>query len=282
MIRPSERQTSLGFWLTASLLLHGAVLMAAPVSLPREADPGTRLRVALETPRPVELSAGRKESQQPPTPEVAPQKHSKAATPTPPQTAIRAAVRPPPTRADQPLEPAPETRPAVPPDNPKPEVADAVGKEPSPTAWIPLFPPRVSQAGSSAIEEMCFVGDDVLGESEGTGTASSIGQSEGHESGGEGRSGLRRPLGMSLARPDYPEESRIRGEEGTVTLRVLVDTDGDVAQVKVAKSSGFQPLDRAAARGARRWRFEAARRGGVAIESWVEIGVVFRLEDQPS
>ncbi|MBN1458553.1 MAG: energy transducer TonB, partial [Armatimonadetes bacterium] len=108
------------------------------------------------------------------------------------------------------------------------------------------------------------------------------GQGKGGVGAGESQGGLSRPQGMSLARPDYPEESRVRGEEGTVTLRVLVDTDGEVARVKVAESSGFQQLDRAAARGARRWRFEAARRGDVAIESWVEIGVVFRLEDATS
>lgn len=83
---------------------------------------------------------------------------------------------------------------------------------------------------------------------------------------------------LSNPSPRYPQASRRAGEQGTVTLRVLVARDGTPMQVGVEKSSGSRHLDGAALEAVRGWRFVPARRGAEPIESWLLVPVVFRLE----
>jgi periplasmic protein TonB len=78
--------------------------------------------------------------------------------------------------------------------------------------------------------------------------------------------------------PRYPMEARRAGEQGTVTLRVLVSREGAAARVELDKSSGSPHLDAAARETVKAWRFTPARRGADAIESWMVVPVVFRLE----
>ena len=78
--------------------------------------------------------------------------------------------------------------------------------------------------------------------------------------------------------PSYPTAARRNGEEGTVTLRVLVGTDGAPREIAVERSSGSSSLDAAALATVKTWRFSPARRGGEALEAWVLVPIVFRLE----
>ena len=78
--------------------------------------------------------------------------------------------------------------------------------------------------------------------------------------------------------PRYPVAARRAGEQGTVTLRVLVTRDGQPARVDIEKPSGSAHLDAAALEAVRAWRFVPARQGTEAIESWVLVPIVFRLE----
>lgn len=79
-------------------------------------------------------------------------------------------------------------------------------------------------------------------------------------------------------KPVYPSMSRRLGEEGTVRLRVKVGADGTALTVETERSSGFDRLDAAALDAVRRWRFVPARRGDVAIEAWVAVPIIFKLE----
>ena len=83
---------------------------------------------------------------------------------------------------------------------------------------------------------------------------------------------------LNNPRPGYPALSRRLREEGQVTLRVLVSPDGQPAQVELRSSSGSERLDRAARDAVARWRFVPARRGDTAIESWVLVPIVFKLQ----
>ncbi|OSI18542.1 hypothetical protein BWD09_01875 [Neisseria dentiae] len=104
------------------------------------------------------------------------------------------------------------------------------------------------------------------GRGEGSGSRSGDGHGEGGGSGaGSSRSNPVKASG-SIPRPPYPPLSEENGEEGTVRLRVLVSPSGSVADVKVARGSGFARLDRAAAGAARSGSFNS---GG----KWVEYAV---------
>ncbi len=78
--------------------------------------------------------------------------------------------------------------------------------------------------------------------------------------------------------PRYPLAARRAGEQGTVTLRVLIARDGLPARVELEKSSGSSHLDTAAREAVKTWRFEPARRGAEPFESWHLVPIVFRLE----
>lgn len=79
--------------------------------------------------------------------------------------------------------------------------------------------------------------------------------------------------------PAYPPSSRRLGEQGTVTLKVLVDEKGRPKDVVVGQSSGFPRLDQAAMEAVRRWRFVAATDGATPISTWTQVAITFRLTD---
>lgn len=78
--------------------------------------------------------------------------------------------------------------------------------------------------------------------------------------------------------PRYPLAARRAGEQGTVTLKVLVTREGLPARVSVEKTSGSSHLDEAALEAVKTWHFTPARLGAEPVESWVLVPVVFRLE----
>lgn len=79
--------------------------------------------------------------------------------------------------------------------------------------------------------------------------------------------------------PSYPAISRRMREEGKVTLRVLVTPHGTAESVEVKTSSGAaRNLIEAASRTVRQWRFVPARRGDTAVQSWVLVPIIFKLE----
>ncbi|OZA31642.1 MAG: hypothetical protein B7X82_15530 [Hydrogenophilales bacterium 17-64-65] len=66
--------------------------------------------------------------------------------------------------------------------------------------------------------------------------------------------------------------------EGTVRLNILVNPDGSVAQLEVAKSSGYPRLDRSAIETVQSsWKFEPARQGGMPVAAWVIVPIQFTL-----
>lgn len=78
--------------------------------------------------------------------------------------------------------------------------------------------------------------------------------------------------------PRYPLSARRAGESGNVALKVLVGADGSARHVEIENSSGSRALDLAAREAVQGWQFVPARRGTDAVDAWVVIQVVFRLE----
>jgi len=86
------------------------------------------------------------------------------------------------------------------------------------------------------------------------------------------------PSPLNVLRPVYPSICRTMGAEGKVTLHVLVDKGGQVAKVRVLKSSGNEALDEAAMEALRASTFSPALQGDKPVAVWLSYPVVFSLE----
>jgi protein TonB len=81
------------------------------------------------------------------------------------------------------------------------------------------------------------------------------------------------------AKPNYPAAAARNGETGTVTLALLVGTDGKVSSSRVQKSSGHRELDRAAVNALSMCRFKPATNNGAPEAGWAQIAYVWTLEE---
>lgn len=78
--------------------------------------------------------------------------------------------------------------------------------------------------------------------------------------------------------PYYPPSERYAGREGRVVVRVLIGTDGRVHDVERVSATTDAFFEATRKRALERWRFQPATRDGTPVESWQEMGVTFRLE----
>ena len=79
----------------------------------------------------------------------------------------------------------------------------------------------------------------------------------------------------------YPPEALARRQEGTVGLELQLDADGRVLDARVTSPAG-QGFDQAALEAVRQFRFEPAKRDGVAIASTVNFSYEFHLSPVPA
>lgn len=78
--------------------------------------------------------------------------------------------------------------------------------------------------------------------------------------------------------PAYPRRAVEMGQQGTVLLHALISKGGDTQQIKLARSSGFGLLDKAALAAVKQWEFEPSTQNGYSIRSWVQVPVKFVLQ----
>jgi protein TonB len=78
--------------------------------------------------------------------------------------------------------------------------------------------------------------------------------------------------------PIYPDEAVRRGQQGIVVLLIQVSPEGLPSAVDVARSSGFNLLDRAAREAVQTWRFVPAVRDGQPVPSNMSLRVNFQLD----
>ena len=82
-----------------------------------------------------------------------------------------------------------------------------------------------------------------------------------------------------ITKPPYDPASRRAGHEGTVYVLILVDVNGNVADVKLQQSSGHEALDNAVLAEARaNWRLQPGTVNGEPKQMWVTVPIVFELE----
>lgn len=79
-------------------------------------------------------------------------------------------------------------------------------------------------------------------------------------------------------KPEYPRLALKTRLEGVVTVQALVDKEGKVRDVRIAKPSGSPILDEAAAKAARKCRFTPGIQNGMAVYCWVAFSYEFRLD----
>jgi protein TonB len=86
------------------------------------------------------------------------------------------------------------------------------------------------------------------------------------------------PGGLSGLKKRFPRAAMERGLEGTVTLKVHIQADGDIGEVIVVNSSGHEILDDQAVDLIKEAHATPARRGDKNVDSWVIVPYHFRLE----
>jgi len=84
------------------------------------------------------------------------------------------------------------------------------------------------------------------------------------------------PIAIFKPEPPYSEEARKAKWQGTVVLWIIVDAQGNVGDVRVAKPLGLG-LDEKAVDTVKTWKFKPAVRGGVPVAVRVAVEVTFRL-----
>lgn len=82
---------------------------------------------------------------------------------------------------------------------------------------------------------------------------------------------------LSKPTPNYPRAARQRKMQGQVDLIVSIGTDGAAQNVRIARSSGHDLLDKAATKAAQGIRLKPYRINGVATPIQVKIQYLFKM-----
>jgi len=75
--------------------------------------------------------------------------------------------------------------------------------------------------------------------------------------------------------PVYPPEARLAGDSGWVTLRVLIDAEGQPLTFIVVNSTATDRLIEAAINAVKQWRFNPATSKGQQVAAWIEVPIGF-------
>jgi TonB family protein len=88
--------------------------------------------------------------------------------------------------------------------------------------------------------------------------------------------GVTAPSLLYKVEPEYSEEARSAKLQGTVLLKVVVDTDGLAKDIQVVKSIGMG-LDEQAVVAVTQWKFKPSTKDGAAVPVLAQIEINFKL-----
>jgi periplasmic protein TonB len=91
------------------------------------------------------------------------------------------------------------------------------------------------------------------------------------------KAAMRDPRFARVFQPDYPVGMLRLEIEGSVTVRVLVGTDGRVRQVQVLSATDPDFARVTEKQALKAWRFKPATRDGVEVEDWQTLTVRFDI-----
>jgi len=182
---------------------------------------------------------------------------------------------PPPAPKVRPTPPAPPLR-ATPPPTPKPppppNQLPASPATPSPAYAPQKEVPSTTSPTDNSISDITTTNPQpvttVIGTGKAPSTSPSAAPSAAPPTPTKAKSEPVRtgPIGIYCEKPSFPTISRRMEEEGSVTLNIFVNIDGNVYKINIEKSSGFKRLDEAAKNESMRWRFKPATLDGKPIE----------------
>jgi len=89
-------------------------------------------------------------------------------------------------------------------------------------------------------------------------------------------SGVSQGLLLKRVQPDYPEAARQGRIEGTVTLKTMIDSNGDVEEVSVI--SGHPLLVPAAVEAVKQWKYKPYLLNGQPVRVETSVTVAFQLQ----
>jgi protein TonB len=144
--------------------------------------------------------------------------------------------------------------------------------------------PALEAASLSAIED-ALRGDDKGGGDFAETLSFSSGRLDGKGRAGvldsehEGAFGLtdidQKPRAIFQTEPNYPAEMRSKRLEGVVTVVLVVDASGKVAEPRVEKST-HPAFDKPALDAVKQWKFEPAIRGGKRVDCRMRVPIRFK------
>ena len=85
-----------------------------------------------------------------------------------------------------------------------------------------------------------------------------------------------KPTVVKQIKPKYPELARKANIEGRVTVKVLINTKGDVEKVELVK--GHPMLNDAAIESAKQWKFTPPKQRDRLVKVWMNIPIDFKLK----
>jgi protein TonB len=91
------------------------------------------------------------------------------------------------------------------------------------------------------------------------------------------------PMTLKTVDPVYPSVAQRFGVEGSITINALIDEKGNVIDTGILK--GIQDdkgLGRAAETAVKKWKFQPARKNGVAVKVWKSFVIAFKADANPA
>jgi len=91
------------------------------------------------------------------------------------------------------------------------------------------------------------------------------------------------PKLIKSADPVYPQTAQRLGVGGSITVNALIDEKGNVIDTAILKGiKDDKGLGRAAETAVRKWKFQPARKNGVAVKVWKSFVIAFKADANPA
>lgn len=86
-----------------------------------------------------------------------------------------------------------------------------------------------------------------------------------------------RPVPVKAVAPDYPKEMLAEKASAIVTIKLVVDENGDVLEPTVTKSTRAE-FEGAALAAVGKWKFKPARKAGTPVRALITLPIKFTCE----